>query len=47
MQSESEKARFAFRRRSAKRADLKSATGRRSAALKVQFPGGGMKLNNA
>ncbi len=27
------------------RADLKSATGRRSAALRVQFLGGGVKLN--
>jgi len=33
-------------RRSVQRADLKSATGRRSVALRVQFLGGGVKLNN-
>ncbi len=43
--AEDKKARFAGRR-SAKRADLESATGRRSAALRVQFLGGGVKLNN-
>jgi len=32
-------------RRSVQRADLESATGRRSAALRVQFLGGGVKLN--
>jgi hypothetical protein len=33
-------------RRSVQRADLESATGRRSAALRVQPLGGGVRLNN-